>query len=105
MTPLSLYSEIGLSSVRPAAAAGGQQSAPEEVPNLKTDRVTSIPTVEVGSGIAVSEGSYDPSAIKSALEEGSLDPSNTSGVYAGEDPRFGGTQRDVKIAGGWSDRL
>jgi hypothetical protein len=104
VTPLSLYDQIGLGDVLPAAAAGSQQSAPEEVPDLMTDRITSVSTTAMGSGIAVATGSYDPGALASALDQGPLEPSDTSGVYVGDDPRFGGTQQDVQVAVTWSDQ-
>ncbi len=104
VTPLSLYEQVGLSDVLPAAAAGSQQSAPEEVPDLMTDRITSLSTTTAGAGAAVATGSYDPGAVGSALDDGPLEPSDTTGVYVGDDPRFGGTQQDVQLAVAWSDQ-
>jgi hypothetical protein len=91
-TSFALLEQLGFGGPIPVVSA----PAEEAISDLNTDRVTSIVDVTVYAG------SYDTDAIAGTVEESDLTESDTSGVFVGPDPRFGGTQADQVVAVTWT---
>lgn len=103
VTPFTLFDRLDLGDAIPAARIVNQEEAPDELPDLLTERVTAISTGALGVGVSVSEGSYDTDALATAVEESPLTESSTAGVFVGDDPRYSDSAEDIKIALTWTE--